>query len=141
MVVSFNIVSFNRHSNESLTPWDIVGLLRNNTSLFIRRLERKFKSVVWYIYRMAQLVRTLARKAKGPGSSPGPGYNFYFLVKMLRTCVIWWSECRPTLVSYISQQCHVCVARWRHLATAGLSSIGSRPSRLGSENEAAGRIR
>ena len=29
-----------------------------------------------YMFRIAQFVKALARKAKGPGSSPGPGYNF-----------------------------------------------------------------
>ena len=32
--------------------------------------------VVRYMSWIAQLVIALARKAKDPGSSPGPGYNF-----------------------------------------------------------------
>ena len=36
-----------------------------------------------YLSWIAQLVRALARKAKGPGSSPGPGYNFSLLNSIL----------------------------------------------------------
>ena len=52
--------------------WDIV-----TTLLFSLRLERKtldINSIMdWYLSWIAQLARALARKAKGPGSSPGPG--------------------------------------------------------------------
>ena len=40
----------------------------------VERKTLEIDSIVdWYLFMIAQLVRALTRKAKGPGSSPGPG--------------------------------------------------------------------
>ena len=45
-----------------------------SNKLKVEKMARKINSiVVRYMSWIAQLVRALARKAKGPGSSPGPG--------------------------------------------------------------------
>ena len=43
------------------------------------KMAQEVNSIVdRYMSWIAQLVRALARKAEGLGSSPGPGYNFLF---------------------------------------------------------------
>ena len=49
------------HSNTVCSPWGWKGKLLKINSI-----------VDWYLSWMAQVVRALSRKAKGPGSSPGP---------------------------------------------------------------------
>ena len=56
-------------------------------SEWVRRIDSvnfACKTIVdWYLSWIAQLVRALAQKAKGPDSSSGPGYNFSLSVLQL----------------------------------------------------------
>ena len=47
----------------------------NKDSMSVQRSEKIVQETImdWYMSWIAQLVRALARKAKGSGSSPGPG--------------------------------------------------------------------
>ena len=50
------------------------------------KMAQEIKSIVdWYLPSIAQLVRELARKAKGPGSSPGPGMRLLTLTEVFTT--------------------------------------------------------